>query len=229
MPKFTRKELEFVIEPQVRRHCGPIFFTRSLETAVGNITNNGSFGLVDTGSLKLLVTCLHVWRGFQKARDEDDELKMCLALDRANPVWFNPPSALGEDETLDIATFDMAPYLAGCSGLSFFPLHQSPAPLVEIGDTLVFVGFPGEGRIETDEAIGFKRQGYGVRVCSVDGLRFQADVPRSTTTSDEVGGISGCPILKPRRRNFAMDWLKWSQPEDTSLRASLLKEPYRQV
>jgi hypothetical protein len=30
--------------------------------------DNGSYGLVDTGSMKLLVTCRHVWEGFQSYR-----------------------------------------------------------------------------------------------------------------------------------------------------------------
>src|SRR6266852_1816998 len=66
--KLTRNELEFLIEPQVRQFCGPIFFTLSLKSALGNVTNNGSFGLVDTGSKKLLVTCHHVWKEFQERR-----------------------------------------------------------------------------------------------------------------------------------------------------------------
>lgn len=59
--KIPRLDLEFVIEPQVRYFCGLIFFTKSMETPAGTIVNNGSFGLVDTGSRKLLVTCSHVW------------------------------------------------------------------------------------------------------------------------------------------------------------------------
>ncbi len=73
-----RTLLEFVVEPEVRQYCGPVFFTRSLKVAGGNIVANGSFGLVDTGKKKLLVTCFHVWEEFQKAQRADSDLKMCL-------------------------------------------------------------------------------------------------------------------------------------------------------
>ena len=73
MIRLTRRELEFVVEPQVRQYCGVIYFTRSLERAQGNVTANASFGLVDTGSKKLLVTCHHVWAEFQKARIESPD------------------------------------------------------------------------------------------------------------------------------------------------------------
>jgi hypothetical protein len=56
------EELEFVIEPQIRGFCGPLFFARSLESAKGNITANGTYGLIDTGEKKLLFTCQHVGR-----------------------------------------------------------------------------------------------------------------------------------------------------------------------
>jgi hypothetical protein len=42
-----KDDMEYVIEPQVRKFCGPLFFTTSPENVLA-ITNNGSFGLVDT-------------------------------------------------------------------------------------------------------------------------------------------------------------------------------------
>jgi hypothetical protein len=75
---FTKFELAFLIEPMVRQFCGPIFFTHSLEQAEGNITANGSFGLVDTGTKKLLVTCYHVWDEFREAHLKNSDLMMYL-------------------------------------------------------------------------------------------------------------------------------------------------------
>ena len=150
MPKFTRTELDFVVEPQVRQFCGPIFFTHSLETAVGNVTANGSFGLVDTGGKKMLVTCYHVWKEYQNARRESSDLKMCVCLDQKNPVVFAPDESLGEDPILDIATFDMAPLLAVCGGRKFFPLNQNPPPKIAKEDVVYFIGFPGNLRFVID-------------------------------------------------------------------------------
>jgi hypothetical protein len=101
MQKFTRTELEYFIEPQVRQFCGPLFFTNPLETAFG-VINNGSFGLFDTGSKKLLVTCYHVWDEFQRARHENPDLKMCVCLDWGPFVVLDIEKPIGEDEKLDI-------------------------------------------------------------------------------------------------------------------------------
>src|SRR5208283_1577369 len=103
--KFSLDDLKLVVEPEVRQFCGPLYFSRSLETASG-VINNGSFGLVDTGSKKMLVTCRHVWNEFRKARRENSEVKMCVCLDSGPFVVLDADEPLGEDEKLDIATFD---------------------------------------------------------------------------------------------------------------------------
>ena len=139
MPKPTRTELEFVIEPEVRQFCGPLFFTQSRQTAFRSVTDNGSFGLVDTGQKKLLVTCLHVWEAYQQKRLQNPDLKLCLCLDKGNPVLFAPDKPIGENQKLDIATFDMEPLLAACGGRKFYSLKQNPAPKVEKGDLLFLI------------------------------------------------------------------------------------------
>ena len=137
MPKFTRKYLEYVVEPEVRQFCGPLFFTRSLEIASG-VINNGSFALVDTGSKKLLVTCHHVWDEFQKARDKNPDLKMCVCFDWGPFVVLTIEKPIDEDEKLDIATFDMEPLLAAYGGRKFYPLNHKPPRKVEKG-AMVFL------------------------------------------------------------------------------------------
>jgi hypothetical protein len=92
MPTTTSEELA-KLQHQVEPYSGPIFFTKSLKTPLGNVTNNGSFGLVDTGKRKLLVTCHHVWQRFQEERGKEPELKMCICLD--TPVCFAPTGAWG--------------------------------------------------------------------------------------------------------------------------------------
>jgi hypothetical protein len=78
----TIDNLKFVIEPQINPFCGPLCFTRALEWAAGHVITNGSFGLVDTGKRKLLVTCYHVWEEFENLQRKCPELKMCIFLGR---------------------------------------------------------------------------------------------------------------------------------------------------
>src|SRR3954465_9522987 len=94
-------DLTFMILPQISPWCGPIYFTKSLELWTGNnITNHGSFGLVNTGEKKLMVTCQHVWEEFQNSREEFPDLKMCIGLSPEGilPVEIQP---IDEDPKLD--------------------------------------------------------------------------------------------------------------------------------
>ena len=120
-----------MIEPQVRQFCGPIFFSRSLQTASGNIIANGSFGLVDTGNKKLLVTNFHVWDGFHQERLDDPKLQMCISVGKEHPLAFAPDKALGEDRDLDIATFDMEPLLAACAERKVLSLEPVAHPITD--------------------------------------------------------------------------------------------------
>jgi hypothetical protein len=198
MSEALRMHLGFVVEPEVRQFCGPLFFTRSLKVATDNITASGSFGLVDTGKRKLLVTCLHVWEEFQKAKLADPDLMMCLCLDKGNPVVFAPDEPLGEDRELDVATFQMESLLPACDRRKFYPLHQNPARRVAKGDKLFLIGFPGYLRLALDEFVKFGRQPYGIGVASVDGLLFHSDISRLNLDPRQFAGISGCPCFLVR-------------------------------
>ena len=58
------EEMQFLVIPKIRPSSGPLFFTRSLEKAVGNVTANGSFGLVDTGEKSFWSHALMFWMVF---------------------------------------------------------------------------------------------------------------------------------------------------------------------
>ena len=198
MPQFTKTGLGFVVEPQVRPFCGPLFFTNSLETPLGSITAAGSFGLVDTGTRRLLVTCHHVWDEFQTQHVQNSDLKMCVCLDRGNPIVFDTETLIDADKRLDLATFDMARLLSAYGPERFYPLKQKPAPVVKKGNVLFLIGFPGHLRQVVDGALGVGRTPYCVRTSSVDGLRFQSDVTNLKIKAEDYGGISGCPTFLVR-------------------------------
>jgi hypothetical protein len=205
MRKRTREEIEiemgFIAEPQIRRFCGPLFFTTSVESALGNITNNGSYGLIDTGIKKLLITCHHVWKGFQDERDKEPELRMCVCLDNRNPTIFDDNTLVDADKGTDLAAFDMGPYVSKCVSLEFFKLYENPVPRVKKGDVLCFVGFPGHQRKVVDSRLGVGRQCIGVRISGVDGFQLQSKFTTLRWTNDQFGGMSGCPcfVVKPDR------------------------------
>jgi hypothetical protein len=188
----TKFDMEFLIEQEIRPYCGPIFFARSLESADGNITANGSFGLIDTGQKKILVTCHHVWKDFQNAVDKDPDLNLCVCLDRNPPVILDQGQLIDQDKQLDIATFDIEPLLAACVGRKFYPLNQNSACRLKNGDPLAFVGYPGKFRSATDEGVQFGRMLHGVSVSDVSNLRVAAKISKAH------GGISGTPCFLVR-------------------------------
>ncbi len=211
---FTIKDdLKFLIEPQISLYCGPLILTRSLDSAIGdNVITNGSYGLVDTGEKKLLVTCHHVWATFQEERRKDPRIKMCLYLDRklAKFVVFDQQDPIDQDSNLDIATFDMAPMLASCGGREFYPLNQNPAPHVANGDRLALKGYPGMARSATAEVVDFGTRIYACEVSDVSGLKVVADLSKAVTEyygkpartpapgTSQHGGISGSPCFLVR-------------------------------
>jgi hypothetical protein len=196
-----------MIEPQISPYCGPLFFARSLESAVGNIIANGSYGLIDTARKKLLVTCWHVWDEYRKLHERDSALRMLLCLDRNPPVVLDPVEPIGQDERLDIATFDLEPLQGVLGDRRFYPLCQKPPPQVHVGDKLALIGYPGRFRHETDQGVQFGRFAYGINVSDVSGQSLVADISQMRFIYDQEpkleepsqhGGISGSPCFLVR-------------------------------
>src|SRR5882724_9485345 len=101
--------ITFIVDPSVRRHCGPLFFVKSLDTPKGNILSNGSFGLINTGEKKLLVTCHHVWDEFKNLRRTHPELMFSISLPKENPIALCEIDSMliDQDKKCDLVTFDM--------------------------------------------------------------------------------------------------------------------------
>jgi len=209
MPAVSRRHIFGKWVPEISPYCGPLYFSNSLESPLG-VSASGSFGLVDTGRRKLLVTCRHVWDGFQPLRDKDPALKIFVCLQQGNPVVLTQsPIALGDD--LDIATFDMDPLLPACRGNKFFRLDHNPPRNLTQKNYLFFLGYPGCWRSSTSEAIQFGRVPYATSVSSVDGFRFRADISKAVYEDDNPrppeqrhGGISGSPCFYLRRANVPL-------------------------
>ncbi|MGD0260649.1 MAG: hypothetical protein ABSD29_12590 [Verrucomicrobiota bacterium] len=210
-PKLKGFDLVFLVEPKIRPCCGPIFFTRPLESgAPDDIIESGSFGLADTGTMKLLVTCHHVWDKFQELRRENPQLKMCLCLNSNSIVLLEPIQPIDQDENLDIASFDMKPFLEQCREIEFFRFNCSREPRVKRGDALAFVGFPGRIQAHTSIGVRFQRRFHVTRAYDVTDSRVVSDLtrlkpyrqePKLVGLKDGYGGISGSPCFLVRQNS----------------------------
>jgi hypothetical protein len=165
---------------------------------------NGSFGLVDTGQKKLLVTCGHVVDEFRQRASNVADLKMCVCLDRKNPVVLDIGCLIDEDKSSDLASFDLRSLLPACEGRSFHQLTCDHIRKVEKGDRLVFVGYPGYLRKETDEGIYFGTTPHVVIAQDVSAFGVICDLSRvmsidrvllSEQNENPLGGVSGSPCF----------------------------------
>ena len=190
-----------IVEPQVRKFCGPLFFTSSDTTPKGNIESSGSFGLVSIGEKKLLVTCWHVLERFKEKHSENSALRFGIGSGGRHPVSVSLDDLLkmkvDDDRRCDLATFDISDGLdwVAAGNLEFFNLNVNRPPKVHDGDVLYLIGFPGKGRIENETSIGFPRQSIGVQASQIGDFTFLSGVRNLKLDETDYGGISGAPCF----------------------------------
>jgi hypothetical protein len=193
-----------IVEPQVKKFCGPLFFTSSNTTLKESIESSGSFGLVSVGEKKLLVTCWHVLYGeggFKEKHSKNPALQFGIGFGGRNPVSVSLDNLLkmkvDDERRCDLATFDVSDALdlVAASNLEFFNLNVNRPPEVHRGDVLYLIGFPGKGRIENETSVGFPRQPIGVRASLIGKSTFISNVVNLKLDETDYGGISGAPCF----------------------------------
>src|SRR5579871_5600854 len=112
--KASKFLLNMVVEPQVRKFCGPLFFSNSNTTPKGTIKSCASFGLVDTGQKKLLVTCWHVIYGeggFEQIHAEDSTYRFAMGIGGTYPHSLSyehlVEKQVDQERRCDLVTFDV--------------------------------------------------------------------------------------------------------------------------
>jgi hypothetical protein len=177
-----------------------------------SVRQNATFGLVNPGSRRVLVTCHHIWAGFNQFRNEHSQGKMAILLGGNYPVELQPNQLVDADESLDLATFDMAPLLRHCSNRAFYPLQAPKATAPSPGDVLAFLGYPGASRTVSQAGVLFKYAAFGISVSDVSRPLIMADLTKTETLYDDGtppklqlkshGGISGSPCFQLCGKNF---------------------------
>ena len=191
-----------IIEGQMLLHCGPIFFLRTHEPKPMNVFNNGTFGLVDTGTKKLLVTCAHVWTEFMSERGEHPGARLAVLLGTNRPVIIST-TPVDVNTDLDLATFDMEPFLPEFTHRHFYETFKHTVPVVKSKDVLASVGYLGEARQLSPLGANFGYEFTGISVADVSGPFICVDVSKTKRFRDpdgsriahpkSLGGISGSP------------------------------------
>lgn len=187
-------------------HCGPILYLNSSEPVPTNVAANATFGLVDTGRRKLMVTCHHVWGGFVKFQKTNPSATLAILLGENRPILLPAIQPIDSDDSLDIATFDMEPFLTSCRHRRFYPVFKNGVPPIRSKDILVTLGYLGEARHLSVAGADFRYEVIGVSVADVSGFRVCADMTKTRRYRDHdnailpsnhsLGGLSGSPCYR---------------------------------
>lgn len=174
------EHLEAFVESLTREmlaFCGPIFITPGLLTYPGQMIDNGTFSLIDTGERRLLVTCHHVWQAFLDCRNTNPDTALCINLaDGDASIAFASPEhqLIDADPELDLAVFDFEPGQIRVKKISvnhqqdWFPVPQWPIPRIENGEYVVLMGFPGRRITKEGMVCTFRTQAVPLGVSGVD-------------------------------------------------------------
>src|SRR6266853_1785719 len=91
---------------EIAPYAGPLYFGRLDSGDEESVIDNGSFGLVKVDNKIFLVTCFHVWDGFEDARLKDSRLRMGVCLEPGRPVIFDQKPPITKSKLFDLAIFD---------------------------------------------------------------------------------------------------------------------------
>ena len=200
-------------EAHARRHTCLLCWNDG-QSPVYQIADNGTCCLVKTRTRRILVTCAHVWNGFEKFRKATKEAQLWISLvadDQMSspsfPRALSKPQCLAKDDRLDLAiiTFDE---IASLDARRFCYLRPSSKPVVRKRDVVHFLGYPGdsirEGRprmilnycysSRTVHDVGHTQFVLHERV----GAMHHTDRDGEPTAAIRACGESGAPVFKVR-------------------------------
>lgn len=166
---FSITEVErMCIEAMIQPSTGPLAIFRSNELAPRNLEMNGTFGLIDTGQKKLLVTCQHVWDGYLEFRQKNPKAVLKALLGEV-AIPITESQLIAEDRDCDLATFNVESYLQEFSHKKFYQISRFPIPRSKPGEFIVCVGYPGKD-------VGRRVCGKEVRFDYISMVRMVTDV-----------------------------------------------------
>lgn len=142
--------VERTIEPLLRRHTALICWNGGDVSPVNEIADNGTCCLVEAESARLVVTCSHVWKGFEQyGKKQQAELSISLVandepLARSFAFPVKNLRLVSEDARLDLATFSFDG-IDLLESWRFYRLRPGNHSKVCEGDCVFFLGFTGDG------------------------------------------------------------------------------------
>ena len=191
------------------RHCAPAIVLPSIEARSSDIISSGTLSLVDTPTRQVFITAFHVWREFQRVKEEYPDAVIASYLGAGHGILALTEIEYldGDEDILDVVVFHAprAGYIR-LLGKSFFRVPEWPIPRVVKGNMVDIVGYGGKDREAIGESIlvfGNTHFGFGVSSVSDRAFVLAPDYgqrvfllknPRHGDQFD-IGGMSGGPAF----------------------------------
>lgn len=197
------------LETILRRHTGLICWTAGESSPVFGVKDNGTFCFIQTQQKRFLLTCSHIWKGFEK--EKADGVCLWVTLIR-NDVQGSPsfpflaknPILIDEDARLDLATITFD----GIDSLEPWRFHYLTRPCtchLTKGSPACFIAYTGEGLREGAGQRVLNYSFFTVTVSEMGKTRFLLHDKSGTShlfdkAGNEIapikmGGASGAPIF----------------------------------
>jgi hypothetical protein len=193
------------IEERILKHCGPLIFITSLTPPV-EVLRNGTYGLVDTGEKKVMVTCHHVWNYLHEARQIHPKAEITMNLAPGQTIAISGAKIIDADRDLDIVVVDLKLHDKDFSQKEFFRISNQPTAPIEAGEAIVFTGYPEAGFVLSDNRGTYRSSFFGLHVTAVNDrsillLNDQNDrslvgLYGESLNPIKMSGVSGSPAYR---------------------------------
>ena len=200
-------------ESLARRHTCLICWNTG-ESPVNRIEDNGTCCLVRTWTRRFLLTCSHVWNGFENFRSAHAGAQLWISsiaddlpLAPSFPLQVANPRLIAKEDGLDLATIDFDG-INSIEAMRFFHFKPNPKPTARKGDIVHFLGYAGD-------AVREGKLNFVLNYCyssqtihdvgriqfilhSEPGTMHHEDKNGTTIPPFRAGGESGAPVFKVR-------------------------------
>jgi hypothetical protein len=155
------------IEERLFKHCGSLVFVTSLTPPI-EVLRNGTYGLVDTGKKKVVVTCHHVWNYLQEAQLKYPKAEIAMTLAPGHSFAVSGAEIIDADPELDIVIVDPKLPDENFFQKEFFRISNQPTAPIQAGEAIAFVGYPEAGFVCSDNRGTFRSSFFALHVSGVN-------------------------------------------------------------
>ena len=194
-------------ENDLARFCAPIGWLPSISAPTTLLEGkSATCALVDTGRIKVFVTCEHVWSDWTSYKNENPDAELLVGLDDGVPHILTNAELLSSKRDCDLAVVKAEVNPQQMRTKAFYRIEGWPIPQPKVGDIVAIIGFPGTGRILSgDHAAGWSINSLGYRVSGVTPEsitlapekkdRMSYDENGNEIPHGKIGGMSGSPAF----------------------------------